>query len=531
MSEEQGILDDTFRARMTALEYDGLDEHIVEELYIKEYGELPPDFEIYTSEGFNIGGDSGFHATAIHFHDENISEVYIINRGSEFDFPEFGKNFMEKYKEYKENPEKIKEIMFEGNENLYTDIFSIGLGLDQSSHQDNKAFIDQLTLKVKETNNIKESSFYKDAHSLGSAEAQMSLVFSGNLFTDVKSYNGAPMNAHNTIFMEDDLRNEAEEKFNISIRNSKDLHQVPTDELRAFLNEELGELSDKITFHQNKKDILTSTTLPLQFQLTKEDESNVIEYDDGTGIEMIDVTEEYPYITNPAFNLLHEAHENGVTNFDIVNHLTPASSKSLFEWPKLYNDYHLYKDIIEPGHSMDALIELIAFEEGRKMKDNEEYYFVQPKNGGEKIEVNIDHTYRYYKRGYTIIEGKRDVIKKLIHTYEESVSNEFESFRRKLQTSMDDIEASPQVYLTQHQPYVSDPQHFIRYRNLRFVNELPTKIPEQLTNQIEDMISDYEEMVKKQADSLEEFKDSIIQLVEEDERVSLLFNTYTERRL
>lgn len=63
------------RARLTGEEYNDLTKDKIEELYIQEYGKLPPNFDVITAEELGIGNESGFDSTVIHFHNDDINEV------------------------------------------------------------------------------------------------------------------------------------------------------------------------------------------------------------------------------------------------------------------------------------------------------------------------------------------------------------------------------------------------------------------------------------------------------------------------
>ena len=130
--KEDGLLNDIIRARITSLEYGRVSKEDIEKLYIQEYEEIPPNFDIIESQNLGIGKKSGFNGTAIHFFDENINEVYLINRGTEGNIDELTDGLYEKINIYRKDPEKLKEIVFDGNEDIYTDIYTVLLGEDQS---------------------------------------------------------------------------------------------------------------------------------------------------------------------------------------------------------------------------------------------------------------------------------------------------------------------------------------------------------------------------------------------------------------
>lgn len=201
---EEALLEELIRARLTSKEYDGLSKGEIEKLYILEKGEPPPEFDIITTKELGVGEQSGFDGTAIHFHDEGINEVYVINRGTESDLDKFADltdNLIGNIRDYKKNPEDLREIAFQGNEDIYTDVFGVLMGEDQSQTEDNIDFTDQVIEKVKQTGEGENIKFYLDGHSLGGSEAQSLLTVYGDLFTNVNVYNDAPMNIHNIILV------------------------------------------------------------------------------------------------------------------------------------------------------------------------------------------------------------------------------------------------------------------------------------------------------------------------------------------
>src|SRR5690625_3652560 len=155
--------------RLKSKEYEGLSKGEIEKLYILEEGEPPPEFDIITTKDLGIGEQSGFDGTAIHFHDEGINEVYIINRGTEWDQDNFSYLFDNKIgniRDYKKNPEDLREIAFQGNEDLYADVFGILTGEDQLQTLDNINFTDQVIEKVMQTGGSENIEFYIVGQSL-----------------------------------------------------------------------------------------------------------------------------------------------------------------------------------------------------------------------------------------------------------------------------------------------------------------------------------------------------------------------------
>lgn len=61
--KQQDLLNDLIRARLTSVEYDGITKDDVEKLYILEYGELPPKFEII--DLVKLGIDINTHSVGV----------------------------------------------------------------------------------------------------------------------------------------------------------------------------------------------------------------------------------------------------------------------------------------------------------------------------------------------------------------------------------------------------------------------------------------------------------------------------------
>ncbi|MBO1911619.1 hypothetical protein J4G37_43365, partial [Microvirga sp. 3-52] len=195
----------------------------IEKLYIQEYGELPPNFDIIKSKDLNIGKDSGFNATAIHFYDEEINEVYFINRGTEADIGKLRDGLFNKLKDYRMEPEKLKEIVFNGNEDIYTDIYTVLIGEDQFSSEDNVVFTNKVIDRANKKHSDLELTYFLDGHSLGGSEAQNIMVFTKDLFTNVNVYNDAPMNIYNTIMVNDHLKKKVQKEYGIAVEDINDL--------------------------------------------------------------------------------------------------------------------------------------------------------------------------------------------------------------------------------------------------------------------------------------------------------------------
>ena len=199
--KDEGLLNNTIRARITSMEYGGISKEDIEKLYIQEYGDAPPNFDIIESKDLNIGAESGFNGTVIHFQDESINEVYFINRGTEADIGKLTDGVFEKLKDYRKEPEKLKEIVFDGNEDIYTDIYTVLLGEDQFSTEDNIDYTNKIIGKVESKDSKLNLKYFLDGHSLGGAEAQNLLIITGDLFTNVNVYNDAPMNIYNNFMV------------------------------------------------------------------------------------------------------------------------------------------------------------------------------------------------------------------------------------------------------------------------------------------------------------------------------------------
>ena len=264
------VLNNTIRARMTSMEYGRIKSEDIEKIYIQEYGKLPPNFDVIESEKLNIGEESGFNGTAIHFHDENINEVYFINRGTEANIDGLTDGLYEKLNIYRKEPEKLKQIVFDGNEDIYTDIYTVLLGEDQSQSRDNIEFTKVVFNKVEKVDNKKKADFFLDGHSLGAAEAQNIMVATDNLFKNVNVYNDAPMNIYNVVLINKKIRDIIERKYGFRVKDINDLKEIPINDLRAILDQEFSKHSNKITYHRNEDDIMTNLTLPYGYRLIDE---------------------------------------------------------------------------------------------------------------------------------------------------------------------------------------------------------------------------------------------------------------------
>lgn len=535
--EKEGLLSDTMRARLTDIEYDGISKENIEQVYIQEYGILPPNFDIIDSNDMNIGGDSGFHGTAIHFHDKDVNEVYFINRGTEADLDKLTDGVFEKFKSYKNEPEKLKEIMFDGNEDIYTDIYTVLLGDDQFSTEDNVDFTNSVIKKVKNKDSNIKIKYFLDGHSLGGSEAQNIMVLSENLFSNVNVYNDAPMNIFNVILSNDHLKKIIQKKYGIIVEDINHLKEIGVNDLVEILDKEYGHHSDKITYYRNADDIMTTLTLPYEYRLIDADASNVKTYAGHPDAEMIDLVQKYPSLAMGITYILDRANKEGgiravdVASLAMVYSVTEDSLWSFISQVNdLVDDVKGMNDHIGDGHSIKKLVENMAGAQGRIIVNNEEFYLIGDATGKKTIKLNIDEVYKFYKVGLTIMLGKQNVLDKLRKNYEYHVLTRYNRFRRKVRQEMDEIEDRPHAYLSSSDYYSHDAKHIMRYENLRFIENPPLKAPTNVSSQLEGTIQNIQKEIVRQEKFLDTYKDGIIKLVEEEERVALLFNSFTDRR-
>jgi len=437
---EEALLKGLIRARLTSKEYDGLSKGEIEKLYILEEGEPPPEFDIITTKELGIGEQSGFDGTAIHFHDEGINEVYIINRGTEWDQDNFAYLFDNKIgniRDYKKNPEDLREIAFQGNEDLYVDVFGVMMGEDQSQTVDNIDFTDQVIEKVKQTGEGENTKFYLDGHSLGGSESQNLLTVYGDLFENVNVYNDAPMNIYNIILVNDKLKKTVEEKYGLKISNIKDLQQIDQEELESLLDRELGDLSEKITYYRNEGDLITTLTLPNEYRLVTSENVKIFE-STHSDLEMIDLATKYPLIMEVLEDTLGTATTDGVSYIDAAS--LYGSYLGSTQFPEfMQNDLqqeivNLQKDYMkmdgESGyvlkeHGLNSLIEHLAKGQGREIVNNQEIICVSGSGGGKSIQLNIDVVYEYYVVAHSILLGKESSLETLEERYDSYITSTY----------------------------------------------------------------------------------------------------------
>ena len=541
--KEEPLLNDLIRARITSVEYRGLTKEKIEELYIQEYGELPPNFTIITTDELDIGKDSGFDATAIHFQDKNVNEVYFFNRGTEVDGDKFTElNIIDTLKEYRKNPDNLRKIVFEGNEDVFTDGYSVFLGTDQLSTRDGYKFIEDVEGIVNRTNSDTEPTFHLDGHSLGGAETQTSLLLHNSLFKDANVYNDAPINIFNIILSDENLTKEIEQKFNIEIRVSSDLFSLPLSVLVALLDEKYGHLSNKITYYRNNDDLLTTLNLPFEYRLTNE--KNVVVLDSKSDVQMVDLVKKYPGFTYYIMGVLNRANsEEGLSYPEMILHAGLAIRSQLLP---TFLQNSIEKDInnliadfeemnvdggIGKGHSIDKLIENLAALEGRTIVGNEEIITIANSGGsGETIQLNIDKTYQFYVTGYSILDGKKSYMNLIRNIHDTYLTDAYNNIINKVQGKMNDIESAPHAYLSSFDRYTHDAEYYIYYKNFRFTEEIPTTLPRNISFYTDDILHVIQQETTRQEDFLDKYKDGIKQLVNEDKRIALLFDTYSERR-
>ncbi|MBA4537732.1 hypothetical protein H1Z61_11480 [Bacillus aquiflavi] len=538
--KQEGVLSELVRARLTSAEYDGLTKETVEKFYIEEYGQLPPPFEIIHSDKLQIGEESGFNGTAIHFFDDKqaINEVYVINRGTEGDlskFAELGEKWFKTLKNYKQNPENLKEIVFSGNEDIYTDAYEVLLGDDQSQIEDNQDFKDKVIQKVNEKNLLTKPVFFLDAHSLGGNQGQTLMVTSGDLFTDVNVYNDAPMNIYTIVRMHDKIRKIIEDKYGI-LADEHDIYKIKPSELYSILDKELGSYASKITYYRNEEDLLTNLTLPYAYRLTNK--MNVVTFDSDSKVgRPVDLAAKYPDLTGMIVSILDRANQvKGLSYPEIAffakSGFVAAALPSLF-----HNDFerrigHLIDDfegIDLTGHAMDVVIAQIAKQSQQKIVNNELMIKVADIDGGE-IEINLDAAYRFYSEGYSLLFGKEETIPAMERVFQTYIVESYQRHVTYTTQQMAEIEENPEAFLSSSDRYTVDVQYHVKYSNFRFLDRPRPQLAPNITMLFDEVIAGIRLETNRQKEFLEKYKDGIKKLAETDERIALLFDTHLERR-
>ncbi|WP_315969689.1 DUF6792 domain-containing protein [Numidum massiliense] len=457
MEKKQDLLNDLIRARLTSVEYDGITKDDVEKLYILEYGELPPKFEIIDSSNLGIGNLSGFHATAIHFYDKDVNEVYIFERGTEADPEQFSKSWKEWLStliKYKKNPEKLKEIVFPGNEDMHYDAYSVLMGEDQSQTEDAQDFIDRVIQKVNEKNAPSNADYYLDGHSLAGAEVQMILATMGGKIKNAHVYNDAPMNVYNIVVIHDGIKKRVKRKFNVDVNDPKELKKIPPEDLIPIIDEELGKYSDKITYYWNVQDLLTSLNLPFAYRLTNDKNVVMLDSNPEKG-RPDDLVSKYPLTTRTLMGILHQADKGkGLSYAEMFIFLSiglNAQYLPRFMQISLERELaDLLKEMEEldfEGHMQDVLVGALAKNFGRTIIDNEEIITVKSPHGGRTIWLNIETAYTMYKDGQSLLSKKKDKLPDVEKAFQQYVLDDYDDHLHSVQSKMDEIEADPHAFL------------------------------------------------------------------------------------
>ncbi|HEY4554498.1 MAG TPA: DUF6792 domain-containing protein, partial [Bacillaceae bacterium] len=447
------------------------------------------------------------------------------------------KDLVKTFKEYKKSPENLKEIIFSGNEDVYYDAYSVFLGQNQTQTIDNINFTNEVKTAIKRKMLNNNPVYYLDGHSLGGAEAQTLLGVQEKLFKDVNVYNDAPANIYNLILSSDYLLDRVYIKFKIDVREYSDLNQIPTSELRAFLDREIGHNSSKITYYRNEEDILTNTTLPWAYRFINE--RNTVVFNSIPDVDKHrDLATEHPAVVALMHMILNRANKDkGLSYTEMLLYTRLGlGAKYLpgFMQTPIEKDLAAFMEKVaemDPSaHSMASIVEQIAKQEGKEIINNQWILTVKDAAYGEEIKLNINASYDFYVVGHTIVMGKEQWISQFQHIFHMEVTNDYSSNVRKVLRKMDEIESNPHAYLSSFNRYTADAQYYVQYTNFRFLENVPQSLTSNITNSLDDIIQNVHEENRRQQGFLERFKAGVKKLVQEDARVSLLFDTFFERR-
>lgn len=141
-----------------------------------------------------------------------------------------------------------------------------------------------------------------------------------------------------------------------------------------------------------------------------------------------------------------------------------------------------------------------------------------------KVIINMSAALRMYEKGQNILDDKKDEIKKLDSSVEREISNSYQEEKRKIKRVIHNIEENPKAYsyLLYKDPFILNLNQEII--SIEVLEEFETLKEENIDNYIKQL----NDSVEKARKYVNNYRNAIEELFNEEEKISNMFNLVEE---
>ncbi|WP_243292755.1 DUF6792 domain-containing protein [Bacillus sp. FJAT-47783] len=211
---------------------------------------------------------------------------------------------------------------------------------------------------------------------------------------------------------------------------------------------------------------------------------------------------------------------------DIIQTLKKIKEKQL----SIIGQFHLIKENTEnlmnaidksvSAHGLNTVINSIS-KKGRRY-DNEGNLILTKNVNNQRIEVNLSVAVKIFKKGFSIIEKKQDILNGLKLSYNEQYLDDFENRKRDLYNKIAHIEGNPSSYKHLLGKYAYESEMY-SLKKIDVHEEIPP-LSEQFKSEFEQMFFHYEQEMAKTKKMILQIKIGIEELFKEEKSLAQLFN-------
>lgn len=141
-----------------------------------------------------------------------------------------------------------------------------------------------------------------------------------------------------------------------------------------------------------------------------------------------------------------------------------------------------------------------------------------------KVIINMSAALRMYEKGQNILDDKKDEIKKLDSSVEREISNSYQEEKRKIKRVIHNIEENPKAY-----SYLLYKDLFILNLNQEIISiEVLEEFETLKEENIDNYIKQLNDSVKKARKYVNNYRNAIEELFNEEEKISNMFNLVEE---
>lgn len=254
---------------------------------------------------------------------------------------------------------------------------------------------------------------------------------------------------------------------------------------------------------------------------------------------VLDTLVEQNYLTEKESDIVHDEYMNIVSHMQHIEEtIEQFPSNNPFKNISMIKD--LYNDVKEVLDSVDTIDENTSDLQEQLKKGVDAHFLkmvieglgaeidisyensdmILTKNAdGKEIHLNISSAMRMYNEGLSILENKEEVLSEIESKYKSEYVQDYEDREGRVMKKIRDMEESPHSYQDLMGDFPRDAKVHHQVSKIDVHEDIP-EYPENLENIFEGAITYIQGVIKKEKNLLENIKESIEELFDEDERIS-----------